>query len=54
MTVAAALDLGAGLTRMFFSDAVERTVLSTPGRIRTFVEPRAVALLEAPVTRLGF
>lgn len=54
VTVAAALDLGAGLTRMFFSDAVERTVLSTPGRIRTFVEPRAVALLEAPVTRLGF
>jgi hypothetical protein len=48
VTVAAALDLGAGLTSLFFSDAVERTLLSTPGQIRNFVEPRAVALLEAP------
>lgn len=48
VTVAAALDLGAGLTQLFFSDAVERTVLSAPGQIRSFVEPRAVALLEAP------
>jgi carbon monoxide dehydrogenase subunit G len=54
VTVAAALDLGAGLTRMFFSDAIERTVLSAPGRIRNFVEPRAVALLEAPATRVSF
>jgi len=48
VTVAAALDLGAGLTSLLFSNAVERTVLSTPGRIRDFVEPRAFALLEAP------
>ena len=48
VTVAAALDLGPGLTSWFFSDAVESAVLSTPGRIRTFVEPRALALLEAP------
>jgi hypothetical protein len=48
VTVAAALDLGSGLTSLFFSNAVERSVLSTPGRIREFVEPRAVALLDAP------
>ncbi len=48
VTVAAALDLGSGLTSLLFSNAVERSVLSTPGRIREFVEPRAVALLDAP------
>lgn len=48
VTVAAALDLGSGLTKLFFSDAVERTVLSTPGQIRNYVEPRAVALLDVP------
>lgn len=54
VTVAAALDLGAGLTSLFFGDAVERSLLSTPGRIRVFVEPRAVALLEAPGWPVGF
>jgi len=48
VTVAAALDLGSGLTSLFFSSAVERSVLSTPRRIRDYVEPRALALLEAP------
>lgn len=54
VTVAAALDLGPGLTSLFFSDAVERSLLSTPGRIRVFVEPRALALLEAPGWPVGF
>jgi hypothetical protein len=48
VTVAAALDLGSGLTSLLFSSAVERSVLSTPRRIREYVEPRALALLEAP------
>jgi len=48
VTVAAALDLGTGLTSLLFSDAVQRALLSTPGQIRDFVEPRAIALLEAP------
>ncbi|MET0792561.1 MAG: SRPBCC family protein, partial [Polyangiaceae bacterium] len=47
VTVAAALDMGSGLTSLFFSNAVERSVLSTPRRIREYVEPRALALLEA-------
>jgi len=54
VTVAATLDLGPGLTRLFFSDAVQRSVLSTPGRIRGYVEPRALALLEAPGWPVGF
>src|SRR6478609_2017029 len=54
ITVAAALDLGPGITSLFFSDAVERSVLSTPGRIRVFVEPRALALLELPGWPVGF
>jgi len=54
VTVAAALDLGPGIIGLFFGDAVERSVLSTPGRIRTYVEPRALALLEAPTWALGF
>jgi len=54
VTVAAALDLGPGITSLFFSDAVERSVLSTPGRIRVYVEPRALALLEAPGWTVGF
>jgi len=54
VTVAAALDLGPGIISLFFSDAVERSVLSTPGRIRVYVEPRAVALLEAPGWPVGF
>src|SRR4051794_4867299 len=54
LTVAAALDLGPGIASLFFSDAVERSVLSTPGRIRVFVEPRALALLETPAWSVGF
>jgi carbon monoxide dehydrogenase subunit G len=54
VTVAAALDLGPGITSLFFSDAIERSVLSTPGRIRVYVEPRALALLEAPRWAVGF
>jgi len=54
VTVAAALDLGLGLTSLFFSDAVERSVLSTPAQIRNYVEPRALALLEAPRWTVGF
>ncbi|HEY3254373.1 MAG TPA: SRPBCC family protein, partial [Polyangiaceae bacterium] len=54
VTVAAALDLGPGIASLFFSDAVERSVLSTPGRIRVYVEPRALALLEAPGWTVGF
>lgn len=54
VTVAAALDLGPSLAGLFFKDAVQRSVLSTPGRIRVFVEPRAFALLEAPGGPSGF
>jgi hypothetical protein len=54
VTVAAALDLGPGITSLFFSDAIERSVLSTPGQIRNYVEPRALALLEAPGWTVGF
>jgi hypothetical protein len=54
VTVAAALDLGSGLTSLLFSDAIQRRVLSTPGRIREYVEPRAFALLEAPGSGSGF
>jgi carbon monoxide dehydrogenase subunit G len=48
VTVAAAVDLGSGLAGLLFSNAVERSVLSTPRQIREYVEPRALALLEAP------
>jgi hypothetical protein len=54
VTVAAAVDLGSGLTSLLFSNAVERTILSTPRRIREYVEPRAFALLEAPGNFNGF
>ena len=54
VTVAAALDLGPGITSLFFGDAVERSVLSTPGRIRVYVEPRALALVEAQGWTVGF
>ena len=54
VTVAAALDLGPGITSLFFGAAVERSVLSTPGRIRVYVEPRALALLEGPSWTVGF
>ena len=46
VTVAAVVDLGPGFARTFFSDKVERVILRTPTRIKAFVEPRAVALLE--------
>jgi hypothetical protein len=54
VTVAAAVDLGSGITSLLFSNAVERTVLSTPRQIREYVEPRAFALLEAPGNFSGF
>lgn len=54
VTVAAALDLGSGLTSLLFSNAVQRSVLSTPRRIRDYVEPRALALLEGPSWSAGF
>ncbi|MEI9951239.1 MAG: SRPBCC family protein [Pseudomonadota bacterium] len=54
VTVAAALDLGPGITSLFFSGAVERSLLGIPGRIRSYVEPRALALLEAPSWTVGF
>jgi carbon monoxide dehydrogenase subunit G len=54
VTVAAAVDLGSGITRLLFSNAVERTVLGTPRQIREYVEPRAFALLEAPGNFSGF
>ncbi len=54
VTVAAAVDLGSGLTSLFFRNAVERTLLGTPRQIREYVEPRALALLEAPGSASGF
>jgi hypothetical protein len=45
VTVAAALDLGSGFASLFFSDAIERTVLSAPRQIRDYVEPRTFAQL---------
>jgi hypothetical protein len=54
VTVAAAVDLGSGITSLLFSNAVERTVLSTPRQIREYVEPRAFALLESPKNFSGF
>jgi hypothetical protein len=41
LTVAVALDLGPGVTRWLFEDRIQRVVLSTPGKIRHFVEQRA-------------
>jgi carbon monoxide dehydrogenase subunit G len=43
LTVAVALDLGPGFARMFFEQQIQSLVLSTPRRIRDFVEPRALA-----------
>jgi carbon monoxide dehydrogenase subunit G len=45
VTVAAALNLGSGVASLFFSDAIERTVLSAPRQIRDYVEPHALAQL---------
>jgi hypothetical protein len=46
VTVAAALDLGPGITRALFEERVQGTILRTPSRIRSFVEP--LALTSAP------
>ena len=54
VTVATLLDIGPGLTRLFFSDAVERALLRAPAHIRNYVEPRALALLEGPNAAGGF
>jgi hypothetical protein len=43
LTVAVALDLGSGLARLLFEKHVQNAVLSTPNKIRDFVEPRALA-----------
>jgi hypothetical protein len=43
VTVAAAVDLGPGLARAFFEDRVQNTILLAPSRIRSFVEPPALA-----------
>lgn len=43
VTVAAAVDLGSGLSRALFEDRVQRTILRAPARIRSFVEPQALA-----------
>ena len=40
VTVAVALDLGPGLVRLVFEDAVQALALSTPRYIRDYVEPR--------------
>jgi hypothetical protein len=44
ITVGAALDLGDGLARALFEDKIARLVLHAPQKIRSFVEPRALAL----------
>jgi hypothetical protein len=44
VTVAAALDLGPGLPRLLFEDAVQTVALAIPHHIREFVEPRYLAL----------
>jgi carbon monoxide dehydrogenase subunit G len=46
VTVAAAIDLGPGISRFFFEDRLERTILGAPHHIRQFVEPRALAASE--------
>lgn len=43
VTVAAAIDLGPGLTRAFFEERVQRSILKTPSRIRSFVEPLSLS-----------
>jgi carbon monoxide dehydrogenase subunit G len=45
VTVAAALNLGSGVASLFFSDAIQRTVLSAPRQIRDYVEPHVFAQL---------
>lgn len=43
VTVAAALDLGPGLTRALFEGRVQRSILKTPLRIQSFIEPLALS-----------
>ncbi len=43
LTVAVALDVGPGLVRMLFEDRIQRAILSTPRKIRDYLEPRAIA-----------
>jgi hypothetical protein len=43
VTVAAVVDIGSGLGRALFEDRVQRTILRAPSRIRSFVEPLALA-----------
>ncbi len=47
VTVAVALDLGPGLARMLFEERIQRVILSTPGHIKAFVEPMALASARA-------
>jgi hypothetical protein len=42
VTVAAALDLGPGITRALFEERVQRVILRTPSRIRSYIEPLAL------------
>lgn len=51
LTVAVALDLGAGVTRWLFEDRIQRVALSTPGKIRHFVERRVSAQRPAVAAR---
>jgi hypothetical protein len=51
LTVAIALDLGPGVTRWLFEDKIQRVVLSTPQKIRHFVEHRIVSGREAFAVR---
>lgn len=46
ITVGAALDLGDGIARALFEDKIARLVLRAPAKIRGFVEPRRLALLQ--------
>jgi hypothetical protein len=43
LTVAVALDVGDGLVRWLFEDAVQRVILSAPRQIRDYLEPRVLA-----------
>jgi 2-methylcitrate dehydratase PrpD len=42
-TVAVALDVGPGVVRMLFEDRIQRTILSTPQKIRDYLASSAVA-----------
>ena len=40
VTVAAAVDVGSGIVRFLFSDAIENTILTTPNLLRQYTERR--------------